>query len=214
LPPETRDDNQHPQVNDIIDGLSFMHSLDVVHGDLKPVSSLSSTPSLLAFTNKQDNVLVDSQFRARLTDFGLAITIYATVTATTTGRGVGTTRYMAPELFEWDEDSEDKDGGKPTKGTDTYALAITIWQVCYCLPSLAIFLDMTCPQIYSEQIPYVDITSDIAVSRRVLGGTRPSITQAMIGRGLDVIMWSRVQQWWVQERENRPSLNPGDAVTR
>jgi hypothetical protein len=31
--------NEWRKVNDVVDGLTFMHSLDVVHGDLKPASS-------------------------------------------------------------------------------------------------------------------------------------------------------------------------------
>jgi serine/threonine protein kinase len=67
----------------------------------------------------QENVLVDFQGRARLTDFGLAITLNATV-ASASVQGVGTLEYMAPELFE--------DGG-PTKASDVYALGITAWHV-------------------------------------------------------------------------------------
>jgi serine/threonine protein kinase len=63
--------------------------------------------------------LVDSQDRARLTDFGLAITLNATV-ASATVYGVGTYPYMAPELYE---------DGRPTKASDVYALGMTAWHV-------------------------------------------------------------------------------------
>jgi serine/threonine protein kinase len=155
-------------------------------------------------------VLVDSQYRARLTDFGLAITIYATVTATTTGRGVGTTRYMAPELFEWDLESNE--GGKPTKQTDVYALGISVWQVCLCLTLLVDHRVITHPQIYSEHVPFAEIPSDIAVTRRVLSGARPSCSSSMFERGMSPAIWLCITQWWTQAPEERPILHAGEDI--
>jgi serine/threonine protein kinase len=63
--------------------------------------------------------LVDSLGRARLTDFGLAITLNATV-ASATVHGVGTYPYMAPELHE---------DGRPTKASDVYAVGMAAWHV-------------------------------------------------------------------------------------
>jgi serine/threonine protein kinase len=68
-------------------------------------------------------VLVDSQGRARLTDFGLASILIATATMST---GRGTVRYMAPELLDWETSDST---GRPTKESDAYALAITVWRV-------------------------------------------------------------------------------------
>jgi serine/threonine protein kinase len=62
---------------------------------------------------------VDSLGRARLTDFGLAITLNATI-ASATVHGVGTYPYMAPELHE---------DGRPTKASDVYALGMAAWHV-------------------------------------------------------------------------------------
>jgi serine/threonine protein kinase len=81
-------------------------------GGLFTATSISNTWS-------QANVLVDSQGRVRLTDFGLAITLNATVASATVG-SIGTPYYMAPEL--WDD-------GVPAKASDVYALGMTVWQV-------------------------------------------------------------------------------------
>jgi serine/threonine protein kinase len=48
----------------------------------------------------------------------------ATATMTTAGRG--TFRYMAPELLDHEEFNST---GQPTKESDSYALAITVWRV-------------------------------------------------------------------------------------
>jgi serine/threonine protein kinase len=67
----------------------------------------------------KDNILIDFQGRARLTDFGLAITLNATI-ASATLNSMGTPHFMAPELFE---------EGRPAKASDVYALAMTSWHV-------------------------------------------------------------------------------------
>jgi serine/threonine protein kinase len=55
--------------------------------------------------------------------------LHATKTSTVS-RGSGSLRWMAPELLDPDHYgiSEDE-GGRPTKASDIYALAITIWEV-------------------------------------------------------------------------------------
>jgi serine/threonine protein kinase len=107
------------KVIDILQGLGFIHSLDVVHGDLKPVCTRHDPLLPRSLMYRKDNVLIDVQGRARLTDFGLAITLNATV-ASATVNGLGTPCYMAPEL--WGDE-------KPAKASDVYALAMTVWHV-------------------------------------------------------------------------------------
>jgi serine/threonine protein kinase len=72
--------------------------------------------------------------RARLTDFGLAMMLHATRTATLY-RGAGSLRWMAPELLNPEDHNIIQDeAGRPTKSSDIYALAITVWEVgtmCY-----------------------------------------------------------------------------------
>ncbi|EQC26650.1 TKL protein kinase [Saprolegnia diclina VS20] len=63
----------------IADGLVYLHSLDVIHRDLK-----------------SRNVLMDSQKGTKLTDFGAS----REVTTETMTIGVGTYRWMAPEILQ------------------------------------------------------------------------------------------------------------------
>ena len=80
------------------------------------------------------NILVDSRGSARLADFGLAIIIdESAVGSTTGGRELrGTIRWMAPELLHPEEYgfSDDWQRRLPSTGTDIYALAMTILEVC------------------------------------------------------------------------------------
>ncbi|KDO19407.1 TKL protein kinase [Saprolegnia parasitica CBS 223.65] len=64
---------------DVLDGLLYLHSMDIVHRDLKA-----------------RNVLLTSSLRAKLTDFGVSrqVSDHGTMTM-----GVGTFRWTAPEVF-------------------------------------------------------------------------------------------------------------------
>ncbi|EQC28273.1 TKL protein kinase [Saprolegnia diclina VS20] len=64
---------------DVLDGLLYLHSMDIVHRDLKA-----------------RNVLLTSSLRAKLTDFGVSRTVSDHGTMT---MGVGTFRWAAPEVF-------------------------------------------------------------------------------------------------------------------
>lgn len=94
-----------------------------------------STPKFTSDVDyQQANILIDSDCRARLADFGLAVVIdETTVGSTPNRRGVGgTTRWMAPEAMY--PEKFGFAGGKyrkrlPSKSTDTYALGMTIFEV-------------------------------------------------------------------------------------
>src|SRR5262249_33705460 len=97
-------------------GLSAAHAAGLVHRDFKP-----------------DNVLIGSDGRPRVADFGLARelpvaapTAPATIaqpdgtpTRTLTGRVIGTPAYMAPER---------RRGARTDARADQYAFAVTLWE--------------------------------------------------------------------------------------
>ena len=71
----------------------------------------------------KSNILIDSDFCARIADFGLTSVLYShpmsiSVTAPTRG---GTFLWMAPELFN--------DGAHPSKASDIYAFGMVAYEV-------------------------------------------------------------------------------------
>lgn len=95
---------------DICKGLEFLHSFEIVHGDLKGA-----------------NIFVDSNGRARLADFGVTsiISHLDTVNPSSIGsRPPGTYRWQAPEIL--DPTTADPSDIGPSTKSDMYALAMVI----------------------------------------------------------------------------------------
>ncbi|KAK7045796.1 hypothetical protein VNI00_007198 [Paramarasmius palmivorus] len=99
----------------IFDGCQYLHSLDIIHGDLKST-----------------NILVNESQQACISDFGMAImrqtTSEASPSASTQTRkmtGAGSARWLAPELlFTVTE--------KPTFASDVYAFGVVLWEILTC----------------------------------------------------------------------------------
>jgi len=82
-----------------LDGLSAVHAHGAVHGDIKP-----------------GNILLDTDGRARLTDFGLSRLVRET-TSLGPKAAVGTPPYMAPEQWR---------GGSVGRAADTYGMGLVL----------------------------------------------------------------------------------------
>jgi len=96
-----------PLILEIAQGLAYLHSRAVIHGDLRGL-----------------NILIDDEWHVRLADFGLASFAESTL-ATDTSNHHGAKRWMAPELL--DPEMLDLKRFQRTPKSDIYAFA------CVCL---------------------------------------------------------------------------------
>ncbi|KAJ7456411.1 kinase-like domain-containing protein [Mycena galericulata] len=92
----------------VAEGLSYLHSMDIVHGDLRGT-----------------NILVSDNLNACLADFGLTSVIAASTTVTSSSNRGGSTRWLAPELMH--PSAFECDRFVRTPASDVYAFA------CVCL---------------------------------------------------------------------------------
>lgn len=83
---------------DIASSLAYMHEMDIIHRDMKA-----------------ENLLVDSEMNICIADLGIS-----RVRSNRMTKGMGTPRYMAPELLEGREYSEK---------ADVYSFAILFWEI-------------------------------------------------------------------------------------
>ena len=87
----------------VADGLAFAHAHGIVHRDVKP-----------------QNVLVDRDGHAMVTDFGIARSLDGERGVTLTGTVLGTSSYFSPEQAS---------GTRVTASTDVYSLGVVLFEL-------------------------------------------------------------------------------------
>lgn len=71
-----------------------------MHEELPPSGGERAKPSIAHRDFKSKNVLIGTNFRACIADFGLALVFHSNATCGDAHGQVGTLRYMAPEVLD------------------------------------------------------------------------------------------------------------------
>jgi serine/threonine protein kinase len=114
---------------------------------------------------KPSNILLDSEGRAWITDFGLAKAEGSDV-LTATGEVVGTLRYMSPERFK----------GQSDVLGDIYGLAVTLYELVTRQPAF---------QGTSHAQLLLQITTQEAVAPRNFDAKIPADLETIVLKGMD-----------------------------
>ena len=116
------------QLSDATKGLHYLHSCNVIHGDLKGVgSSISCFTTIL--TPGQVNILVDNSGLVCLADFGLATVTQNPSSMQNVSRPGGfTPGWTAPEILEAKETC--------SKKADIFSLAMVMIEVRHWLSTV------------------------------------------------------------------------------
>jgi len=110
------------QLSGVAEGLNYLHSFDVIHGDLHGVCDYLECYFPMALTHTQLNILVDATGRARITDFGLAtITRRPDSAWSILGDQTHRVRWAAPEILNHQ--------GTYSKEADVFSFAMVAIEV-------------------------------------------------------------------------------------
>ncbi|KAJ6545622.1 kinase-like domain-containing protein [Mycena capillaripes] len=153
---------------EIAQGLDYLHSNNIVHGDLRGT-----------------NILISDEGSACLSDFGLATTICDADSTTgllaSSPNHAGSIRWWAPELFQ--PTAFGCVRFARTRASDVYAYA------CVCL------------EVHTGNPPFSDVTQEVTVILRVIGGERPQRPA-----GMSEELWGLITAAWAPDFRTRPEI--------
>jgi len=127
-------------LNDTCMGMAYLHLFKIIHRDLKP-----------------GNLLVSEDWRVAITDFGVS-----RVTSKRMSRAIGTTFYIAPEMFTSDD---------YTHKVDIYSFSYIMWG------------------LWMKEPPFQDLTTFQLVPEIVEKGLRPTVPEDCIYGSLMEKCW-------------------------
>ena len=177
--------------------------MDIVHSDLKPVRATSNFRQL-SLMSTQTNIVIDSNFHARLIDYGLIAIISDPSTVdpgSTTSPSVGTVRYMAPELLN--PSGFNLKNSNPTKKSDVYALGVVTYQVSIACYTVVMAINDTVQVITGEQ-PFPGAKDGVIIYSVVMGErpSRPSDTNEWVSDDV----WNFISRCWSPSWDGRPDV--------
>ncbi|THH27686.1 hypothetical protein EUX98_g6507 [Antrodiella citrinella] len=158
----------HTWLNEIASGLAYLHGEDIniAHGDLRGV-----------------NILIDSEYKIRLADFGLAVFAGDSSNHYASVRG-GASHWLAPEII--DPEAFGMSSSRPTFAADIYSFA------CVCI------------ELYTSQAPFSGWNST-TVLLHVLRGGRPARPAFHQTEEMSEQLYALLQRCWDQSWDKRPT---------
>lgn len=187
------------QVHDVVKGLVYLHSSEIIHGDLRAVCPINLLQNMILISS-QANVLVDDLGNAVLADFGL--TFIVNQSEFTTTKIAGPARWTAPEILEVPDDDEEINEPPYTTKSDVFAFAMTIIEVRkLTFFSLGVTSTHILQQIITGLPPFQNIRNDSAVIFKILEQKRPAIPD-MIRKWPDLT--DAIESCWAHEASKRP----------
>ena len=131
--------------------------------------------------------MIDKDGDARLADFGF-LTIVSDSTrlaTTTTSEGVGTLRWMSPELL--DPEQFGSKNGRPTKESDCYALGMVILE------------------ILTGRVPFPRCSNPV-VFGKIIKGKHPGRPKGPEAVWFTDALWGMLKQCWLDKPKLRPTV--------
>ena len=176
----------------IAEGLNYLHSSGVIHGDLKGVWII--TDSVYPDSRRsQSNIVIDDFGNPRITDFGLATIVRDPNSYVSTSEDQGhTLRWTAPEIFG---------GEAATRESDVFSFGMVIIEVSEdrSTTSQRPYLLV---KIFTGEIPFKRVpTSEVVV--RVTSGDRPK--RPTHPKFTDPL-WELTQSCWRATAQDRPKM--------
>lgn len=204
-------------------GLQFLHSNDIVHGDLKAVSA--KVAMCRASNVSAGNILITDALDAVISDFGLSrhsIRRAGEEQTTVTARTLGSFRYTAVEILERQivfpvqflpgrfpdyrkYETEDLPAMSKSKENDIWSIGMLILHVrCnHCLLRID-----ECLQIFSRDVPWGSHVNARDIQLLHMDGQRPDYPGPDAhARGLDFALWTLAMDCWQQLPRHRPTID-------
>ena len=153
----------------------------------------------------QTNIVIDSDFHPRLTDYKLAAIISdlnVVEPGSATPLPVGIVRHMAPELLN--PSGFNLKDSNPTMNSDIYAFGVVTYQVSIICRTLAITINFIAQVTTGEQ-PFPGAKDGVVIDSVVMGErpSRPSNTNEWVSDDV----WNFISRCWSPSWDGRPDLD-------
>ena len=203
--------NTPAKVQDIAEGIQYLHTENIIHGDLKGVKLIVLCLYHRSEGFFQVNILVDPSGRACLADFGLSAVADSRIAHWTSHSSAGSTggsvRWQAPELNDPASDTVVHN----SKESDVYAFSCVCYEVCNSMYlHISIWILTRTVQIFTACLPFYEFPRDCTVMLKVSNGHRPSRPMARSSAwsawGLTEAMWELMEDCWSHSPHDRPDV--------